>query len=375
MTVRVARAISAWLTLVAALLLGACASDKPKPTPLEPIQAKLSARVAWNTRLDGVKFPLTVLARDGLFVVAASDGSVLALDAASGQPRWRGDAGKPISAGVGSDGRFAAVATRDNELVVFENGSERWRKRLNSRITTAPLVAGERVFVMGVDRVVAAYDVLDGRLLWRLQRPNDALTLSQPGLLAAYKNTLIAGQGPVMVGVDPLRGSVRWEVAMANPRGTNEIERLADLVGPALRVGDTLCARAFQSAVACARADSGTLRWTRNVGGQHAVGGDAELVAGADASDRVTAWRADSGDIAWTQDKFLYRGLSAPLVAPQAVLFGDADGWLHALSRADGEPVGRFATDGSAVVAQPVLHNGIVLVVTRNGGLHAFRFD
>jgi outer membrane protein assembly factor BamB len=375
MTRRAGRSMAGSMALLAVLLLAACASEKPSPTPLEPIESKLSARAAWNTRLDGVKFPLTVLARDGVFVVAGSDGAVLALDAANGQPRWRGDVGKAISAGVGSDGRYAAVATRDNELVVFDGGSELWRKRLNSRITTAPLVAGERVFVMGVDRIVAAYDVIDGRLLWRLQRPSDALTLSQPGVLAAYKNTLVAGQGPLMVGLDPLKGSVRWEVAMANPRGTNEIERLADLVGPPLRVGDTLCARAFQSAVACARADNGTLRWSRNVGGQHAVGGDAELMAGADASDRISAWRTDSGDIAWTQEKFLYRSLSAPLVTPQAVLFGDSEGYVHALSRTDGQPIGRFTTDGSAVAAQPVLHNGTVLVVTRNGGLHAFRFD
>jgi outer membrane protein assembly factor BamB len=361
--------------LLTALLLAACAAEKPKPTPLEPIEAKLNARALWNTRLDGVKFPLTVQARDGLFVVAASDGTVVALDAGSGEVRWRGDAGKALSAGVGSDGRFAAVSTRDNELVVFDAGKERWRKQLNSRITTAPLVAGERVFVMGVDRVVAAYDALDGRLLWRLQRPGDALTLSQPGVLAAYKNTLVAGQGPMMLGLDPLKGNVRWEVAMASPRGTNEIERLADLVGPALRVGDTLCVRAFQSAVACALADNGTLRWSRNVGGQHAVGGDAELVAGADASDRISAWKVGSGDIVWTQEKFLYRGLSAPVVTPQAVLFGDAEGYVHALARADGQPIGRFTTDGSAVAAQPVLHNGTVLVVTRNGGLHAFRLE
>jgi len=361
--------------VLVALLLAACAAEKPKPTPLESIESKLTLRAVWNTRLDGVKFPLSVQARDGLFIVAASDGAVVALDAASGQTRWRGDAGKTLSAGVGSDGRFAAVSTRDNELVVFDAGTERWRKRLNSRITTAPLVAGERVFVMGVDRVVSAYDALDGRLLWRLQRPGDALTLSQPGVLTAYKDTLVAGQGPMMVGLDPLKGNVRWEVAMANPRGTNEIERLADLVGPPLRVGDTLCVRAFQSAVACAQADNGTLRWSRNVGGQHAVGGDAELVAGGDASDRVTAWKAGSGDIVWTQEKFLYRGLSAPLVTPQAVLFGDAEGYLHALARADGQPIGRLNADGSAVAAQPVLHNGTVLVVTRNGGLHAFRFD
>lgn len=363
-----------WAALVT-LLLAACAAEKPKPTPLEPIEPKLNARALWNTRIDGVKFPLSVQARDGLFIVASTDGSVIALDAASGQTRWRGDAGKALSAGVGSDGRFAAVSTRDNELVVLDAGKELWRKRLNSRITTAPLVAGERVFVMGVDRVVAAYDALDGRLLWRLQRAGDALTLSQPGVLAAYKNTLVAGQGPLMLGVDPLKGSVRWEVAMANPRGTNEIERLADLVGPVLRVGDTLCARAFQSAVACAQGDNGSLRWSRNVGGQQAVGGDAELVAGADASDRISAWKLGSGDIAWTQEKFLYRGLSAPLVTPQAVLFGDSEGYVHALARADGRPIGRFTTDGSAVVAPPVQLNGTVLVVTRNGGVHAWRLD
>jgi outer membrane protein assembly factor BamB len=37
--------------------------------------------------------------------------------------------------------------------------------------TTAPLVAGERVFVMGVDRVVHAFDATDGKKLWVLQRP------------------------------------------------------------------------------------------------------------------------------------------------------------------------------------------------------------
>jgi outer membrane assembly lipoprotein YfgL len=360
--------------LLTALLLG-CGSEKPKPTLLEPLEAKLGARIAWSSRIDSVKFPLTVLARDGSFVVAASDGTVSALDATTGAPRWSAQAGVALSAGVGSDGRFAAVITRDNEVVVFDAGTERWRKRLNSRTTTAPLVAGERVFVMGVDRVVLAFDAVDGRPLWRLQRPGDALTLSQPGVLAAYKNTLVVGQGALMLGVDPTRGSVRWEVAMANPRGTNEIERLADLVGPPLRVGDTLCARAFQSAVACAQADNGTLRWSRNVGGLRALGGDADMVVGADASDRISAWKSANGDIVWTQEKFLYRALSAPLVTPTAVLFGDSEGYVHALSRGEGHPLARVATDGSAVVTQPVQAAGTVLVVTRNGGLYGLRFD
>jgi len=361
--------------LAVGLLLAACASEKPKPTPLETIEPQLRGNTVWTSRLEAVKFPLAVQARDGAFVVAGGGGAVAALDATNGAERWRASAGTSLLAGVGRDGRFAAVVTRDNEVVVFERGTELWRKRLNSRVTTAPLVAGERVFVMGVDRVVGAFDALDGRPLWRLQRPTDALTLSQPGVLSAYKDTLIVGQGGQLLGVDPLRGSVRWEQSMANTRGTNEIERLSDLVGPPLRLGDVLCARAFQSAVGCARADNGILRWSRNVGGVQPVGGDSELVVGADASDRVTAWKTVNGDIAWTQEKLLYRGLSGPLTTESAVLFGDSEGWVHALARNDGRLLARWSTDGSAVVAPPVRLGDTVLVVTRNGGLYAFRFE
>jgi len=37
--------------------------------------------------------------------------------------------------------------------------------------------------VMGVDRIVHAFDALDGRRLWSYQRPGEALTLAQPGVL------------------------------------------------------------------------------------------------------------------------------------------------------------------------------------------------
>ena len=136
----------------------------------------------------------------------------------------------------------------------LEAGEVRWRARLNSAVSTPPLVAGERVFAMGVDRVVHAFDVLDGRKLWVLQRPGDALTISAAGVVAPFQNTLLVGQGPRLTGVDPLRGAIRWEVPIASPRGTNEVERLADLIGPVVRAGDVVCARAFQSAVGCADA-------------------------------------------------------------------------------------------------------------------------
>lgn len=363
------------LVAVGAVLAG-CAADRPKPTPLESVTPAIAGRLVWQARVDGVGFPLAVVARDGLFVAAGGDGTVLALDAASGAERWRGQAGGRLSAGVGSDGRFAAVVTQGQELVVLDQGRRVWATRLASRTATAPLVAGERVFVVGVDRAVHAFDALDGRRLWSYQRPGEALTLAQAGVLSAHKNTLVAGVGASLLGLDPTTGSLRWEVPLTSPRGTNEVERLNDLVGPLLRVGDTLCARAFQTAVGCVAVsgpDRAALRWSRLAGGVDALGGDAEWVFGADATDRITAWRAAGGELAWTNERLLYRGLSAPLSAGTAVVFGDADGQVHFLSREDGKTLLRLPTDGSAIVAQPVLSGTTVLVATAKGGLFAFR--
>lgn len=366
-----------WLARVAAgtaaLLLAACSSSGPKPTPLEPLTPTISGRQAWSQRIAPVSFPLVPAVHDGRFVVAADDGTVIALSADDGRVLWRANAGAPITAGVGSDGRFAAVVTRDNEVVVLEAGEVRWRHRLPARVASAPLVAGERVFVLAVDRTVHAFDAIDGRWLWRLQRSGEALTLAQAGVVAPHGDTLLVGQGPRLAAVDPLRGTLRWEVPIATPRGTNEVERLADLVGPAVRVGSVVCARAFQQAVGCADVDRPTQLWSRPSGGTQAVGGDADRLFGADGSDRVTAWRTSSGEVLWTSERFLHRGLSGALALGPTVVFGDREGQVHWLAAADGKPVLRLPTDGSAVVGAPAATGATVLVVTRRGGLFAFR--
>ena len=366
------------LCLLTLVLLTACSgTPKPKPGPLEPLVPQIGGRMVWSARVDSVQFPLLVsvtgAAGAGVFTVGGTDGTVLALQAETGAELWRANVGAKLSAGVGSDGRYVAVVTRDNELVTLEAGRVIWRQRLGARVATAPLVAGERVFVMSVDRVVQAFDAKEGFKLWTLQRPGEPLTLSQAGVVVAFKDTLLVGQGARLVGVDPMRGTVRWEVAIATPRGTNEVERLADLLAPAVRVGDMVCARAFQNAVGCADATRGTLAWTRNVGGNEGIGADEQYVVGADGSDRITAWRTGNGDVAWTSEKLLNRDLSPPLLVGSTVVFGDLEGNVHILSREDGRTLLRLTTDGSPVAAAPVRSGKTMLVVTRTGGLFAYR--
>lgn len=362
--------------LGAAALLAGCAGDaRPKPTPLEPLAGPSPVRIAWRQKIESVQFPLAASAHGDVLTVAATDGSVVAFEIASGRELWRGQAGGRLGAGVGSDGRHAAVVTRDATLVVLEAGRVLWRRPLGVRVDTAPLVAGARVFVLGSDRSVQAFDAADGLPLWKVQRPGDPLTLAQPGVLSAFRRHLLVGQGPRLAALEPADGRVAWEVPIGAPRGTNEIERLADLVGPPARIGELVCARSFQAAVGCVQAERGALAWSRPVGGTDPVAADAQMTVAADASDRITAWRTPTGEPSWTSERLLHHRLGAPAIFGSQVAFGDAAGWVHLLARDSGRPVARVATDGSAIVATPVVAAGMLLVVTRAGGIFALRSD
>ncbi|MBI3346018.1 MAG: outer membrane protein assembly factor BamB [Burkholderiales bacterium] len=347
---------------------------KTKPAALETLSGPASGRVVWSAKGDNINFPLSIATPGDRFVVASSDGNVRALAAADGRELWRGDAGAKLAAGIGSDGRFAAVVNRDNELVVLDAGRVVWKKALPTPVIAAPLVAGERVFALTLDRQVIAFDALDGRKIWELKRPGEPLTLAKAGVLLAYKDTLVVGQGPRLAGIDPLKGQLRWEASVATPRGTNEVERLADLVGPAVRQGEAICARAFQSSVGCVNAERGSALWNRVVGGTNGIGADDQVVVAGDASDRLSAWKLANGDLAWSGDQFQLRKLSEPVLLGKQVLVGDFEGYVHLLDRDTGKTRSRLSTDGSQVTATALLGD-MALVATKSGGLFAIKVE
>lgn len=363
--------------LVTALVvfLVACSSapSKPKPAELPPGVDLLGVRQVWVSKIAEVSLPLDVRVVDQRVAVAASNGTVAVLDASNGADVWRLSLGNPLSAGVGYDGQRAAVITLGNEVVALEGGREIWRQRLNAVSLTAPLVAGGRVFVLGADRTVSAFDGQSGRRLWQQQRTGEALVLRQAGVLLAVGDTLVVGLSGKLVGLNPLNGSVRWEAAIASPRGVNDIERLVDLVAGVSREGSVICTRAFQAAVGCVDAARGTVLWTKPATGATGVRGDRDFIFGAEADGTVVAWRRADGERAWAQEILRYRHLGAPLAAGRSVVVGDGTGLVHFLSREDGSPMARVSTDGTAIVAAPVLAGNTLVVVTRGGGVFGFR--
>ena len=367
--------VSRLLAVGLALLVSACSSapEKPKASPLPVVTGGFKVQPAWKSQVGVTPSHLLASVHGQQMALASAQGQLAVMDVLSGRDVWRINLNTPIQAGVGGDGRRFAVVTQANELVVAQAGQVLWRQFLPALSYTPPLVAGDRVFVMTGDRAVAAFDADTGQRLWGQQRPSDPLLLRQAGLLMPLGDNLLVGWGGRLASLNPLTGAVRWETLVGVTRGTNEVERLVDLVAGASRQGNSLCVRSFQTSVACLDGLTGRMAWSRPAQGHQGLDGNEQTLVGVESDGKVLAWQRSTGNPLWTQDALRFRGLSLPLLLNNAVVVGDQEGWVHFLSPQDGKPLHRVATDGSAITGKPILAGQMLVVVTRTGGVFGFR--
>jgi outer membrane protein assembly factor BamB len=346
-----------------AAILAGCASLNPfasKPAPKNPPAAlvefkpTLVVRTAWSNSIGSAgTFVFSPALANGSVFAAAADGSVTRIDAASGRSLWRINAGMPLTAGVGSDGATVAVAAEKGVLLAFDgDGKLRWKAQASSEILSAPAVGQGLVVVRSVDNRIAAYDVESGTRRWVAQRTSPPLTLrTAPGIVIDGATAFVALPGGRLAALALANGGARWEIAVGDPKGTTELERIADLSGTPVVAGRDVCAVAYQGRVACFDAAAGTVRWAKELSSDVGVAVDERFVYAADERGAVTAFTRDTGSGAWRNDKLANRRLSTPVSIGRAVAIGDAQGYIHFLSREDGSLLARVGTDGSQVMA------------------------
>ena len=372
---RLQRRVLAWASVGALLagVMGCSSTNLPKIAELPAQPAVQATAWAWHVPMAESSGVLRLQVVNQTVYAASDNGDLLAMEASTGRVIWRVRLPDGLSAGVGGDANRVAVVTLNNELLSIQSGEVRWRVRLPARVLTPPLVAGGRVFVALSDRSTMAFDGSTGARLWTQPRSGDPLVLRQAGVLLAVGDTLVSGGLGRLQGLNPANGRVVWDAPLATPRGTNEVERLVDTVGPVSREGNSVCARAFNASVGCIDASTGRVVWTRPSQGAVGLGGDAQHVVGADSDGRLVAWRRDNGEPAWSLERFKHRGLTAPVVLNGHLAVGDEQGLVHWLNLKTSADVARWRADGSAIVGAPVTAAGMVVVQTRKGGVYAWR--
>jgi outer membrane protein assembly factor BamB len=350
-----------------------------KLAPLPQIQADaVKPRVVWQASVgpSGASIFSPAIAGDRVYA-AAADGTVVALDAATGRQIWRINAGARLSAGVGASADLVVVGSEEGDAIALDaNGERRWRTRVSSEVLAPPLVTGDLVVVRAADNRIFALDATEGRRRWVYQRTLPPLAVRSPVGVSSGGGLVVAGfSGGRLVALAPANGAVRWEGNVAIPKGTTELERVTDVVGRPWTSDRDVCAVAYQGRIACFDVTNGTPAWTRDLSSTSGVLGDARFVYVSDDKGAVHALERGTGRSVWKQDKLAFRNLSAPLPTGREVAVADVQGFVHLLARDNGAIIGRVPTDGSAISTNPVPFGRGFLVQTRNGSVYAIAID
>lgn len=352
-------------------------SNKTPRNPVAPLvefKPAMTVRAAWTVRVGGAgEFSFSPAFVGDAVYAAAEDGTLVRIDPSSGREAWRIKTDMRLTAGVGSDGETIAVAGEEGMLLAFDNmGKLRWKAQASSEILSAPAVGQGVVIVRSVDNRVAAYDAQSGARRWIAQRTSPPLILrNAPGIAIAGPLAYVALPGGRLLALAINNGAPAWEVAVGEPRGATELERIADTSGTPVVSRREVCAASYQGRVACFDALNGAPRWNKALSTAVGVSVDERFLFAADEQGVVNAFSREAGASVWRNDKLTNRGLSTPASFERAVAIGDAQGYVHFLSREDGGFLARNATDGSPIIGIPVIAGSNVIFQTQAGAVVA----
>jgi outer membrane protein assembly factor BamB len=345
-----------------------------KPAELVAFKPTATAKIAWQANVGSAeRYVFTPALHLQAVTAAGAAGQIARFEAGTGKLSARIDVKQRLSGGVGTDGTLILVGTPKGEVIALDrSGKELWKAQLTSEVLAAPQSDQGVVVARSGDGRIYGLDAVTGARKWAYQRTLPALTVRTHVGVAIARGAVFAGfPGGRLVALSLSNGHVGWEATVALPKGATELERVADISSPPVFDSKQICAVAFQGRVACFDLVKGTPLWARDISSISGMAMDGRNVYVADDRSAIVAYDKNAGASLWKQDKLYGRQASGPGLTGSYIAVGDYQGYVHFLSREDGSFAARIATDGSAIIAQPLALDDGVLVQTRNGGVYA----
>lgn len=370
------------LTLLAVTLAGCAGRSKDTsepPAELQSFEASLDVRRVWSSKVGGASERLRLGLRpatDGARVFAgAYDGQIAAFDAETGRKAWAIKTRLPLTAGPGFGDNLIVFGTADGDLVAFDaaTGEERWRQAIGSEILAAPAVGVGVVAVRTVDGRLRGFSAANGSEVWSIEQNLPALTLrgnTAPRVAGTY---VVSGFNNGRVGAYELaNGDPVWEVAIANPAGRTDLERLVDVSGGLQVVGNDVYVAGYNGRAVGIDLQTGFVIWQQDLSSYSGLGADFNNVYVTTDFDAVVALSRQGGTQVWRQEALRLRDLTAPTRYANTLVVGDFEGYLHWLDPADGKFLARARAAGARIAAAPLVVGQNVYVQGDDGSVAAY---
>jgi outer membrane protein assembly factor BamB len=248
-----------------------------------------------------------------------------------------------------------------------------WKAQLSSEILSVPRYFDGLVIARSNDNHIFGLNATDGTRKWVYERAAPALSLRSSVGLVVDGGVAYAGfAGGKMVAIRVDNGKLLWEATVAQPKGVTEIERIADITSLPFVDGPLVYAVAYQGRVAAVDRTNGKVVWNRDISSFSGLSAEDTKIFVSHALGSVYSLDNETGKTFWRQGGLANRRLTAPLPMGSVVAVGDLEGYVHFLSRDDGNFVGRIKLDSNAVMSLiPGTTSSQLIAATRDGGLYA----
>ncbi|MGW4568964.1 outer membrane protein assembly factor BamB family protein [Streptomyces sp. NPDC004561] len=306
----------------------------------------------WRFPVTGVLLNYPQVAGD-LVYAASNDGTLYAVDAATGRRRWSYTTGAALGSAPCVLGGVAYLGGDDGRLYALDarTGAVRWTFRTGG-IVHSPVVAGGVAYVGSSDGYLYAVHTSDGSRLWRFRTGHDT---HSP---AVDEQTVYVGCSDTrLYAVDAYAGTERWTfttagavswfpvvagglvyfagtdrtlyaVRAATGRQVWRVGGITDKTGPVVARGTVYCGSGHQ--LLARDAATGGRRWSLTTGGEVCAPAVAHGTVYVGSGDqRLYAVDADSGARRWTFSAGAE--VHPPTATTEAVYFGGADNQLYAV--------------------------------------------
>ena len=373
------------MRLGAALVLGAVvialaacsgSSRVRKPADLVTVTNQFDLQPVWSTSIgssESFNFH-PIVAGDAVYA-ASHGGNLVKIDLATGNKVWSVSVPENLSVGPGSDGRTTVAVTTKGVVYAYDDtGKPMWNVSVGSEVLSEPVVAGGVVVVRALDNRFIGLDALTGAKKWTYQRQQAALSLRVGyGMLAIGNEVIVTGFTGGRFGMIAIaNGGLVWETPVSFPKGFSEIERLNDVTAKPSMEGDILCAVSYQGRIGCGQARTGNLLWFKDYSSYTGTSQSTDMVFSANEKSYVTAFATKDGTQVWENTQLTFRDVGESLAVGRVLLMGDAQGYIHAFSQANGEMVARIRHDSSPISAAPIAVGGLILVQSQGGKIAAY---
>jgi outer membrane protein assembly factor BamB len=349
--------LTSWIPSIPTPSLAWLTGGSKKPGPLPPVKTSATPKILWQASVGKAVPGLSPAVTTSAVYAAATDGSLARIDPANGRIVWKVSTGKHLSAGPGADNSLVVVATDKGDVLAYDaDGKPRWTAKVSSQVDAPPIVGDNVAVVISSDGRIYGLDGADGRTKWVDQRTNPPLVVrNSAGGIVSRGGVFIGTAGGRLIALDIDTGTIGWDSAVATPKGSTELERIADITSLPYISEREICAVAYQGRLACFDILRGTLIWSRDVSSIGGLTGDRRNLYVTDDKGAVQALDAANGASLWKQDALAGRHIGGPQLVGIYVGVVDIDGYLHLLSRIDGAYVGRIASDGKNPTTQPAM--------------------